>query len=197
MTNRKPAFTVVELVVALFISSILVSATTATYSLFRRSLIIDQSRVNLSQNARIVIDRLSRELRLTQDVVTTVPANVSDLSVSQPGQIEFQDGAANDLTYRRYYISGSTVELDIKEYLYPSGTSGAPTGRVLWNAPAISGKTPVANVISTQDIADNAQSFVFYGGDFLQLYFTTTDGLQSFTARTTILGRNTSIGKNP
>lgn len=187
MTSKKqPGFTLIELLVAVIISSILIGITVSTYSLFRKSMNLDQSKSNIAQNARIALDRLSRELRQTPDVVTNLPDDPTDNTVAQPGQIEFEDGHANDLTYRRYYITNSVLKVDVKEYYF----SGDPAYRVKWNASGGSGQL-VTHVISTQDIADNVQSIVLYGTDQIQIILTTAgEGNQQFALRTTVFGRN-------
>ena len=191
--RRRNGFTLIELLVAMIVSGILISITTATYTLFRTSMNLDQSRAQLDQNGRLVLDRLSRELRQTQDVVTTFPASPSDNSIAQPGEIEFEDGNANDLTYRRYYIVSGVLKLDIKQYTF----SYDPNTRVLWDAIGTSGESPNPTVLSTQDVADSVQSVAFYGDSLLQMIVTTIDSYgQTYTVRTTVLGRNTPLGRN-
>ncbi|HSI20604.1 MAG TPA: prepilin-type N-terminal cleavage/methylation domain-containing protein [Verrucomicrobiae bacterium] len=186
-TTSKRAFTLVELLVAVVVSGILVGITASTYSLFRRSMALDQGRVSLSQNARIALDRISRELRQTPAVVTLLPANPSDLSTPQPGELEFEDGHANDLTYRRYYLSGGTLKVDVKQYYFAYD----PTTRVRWNEQGTGGVSPISNVISTNDIADNVQSISYYGSNEVQILVTMLDSEgQQFQLRTTVLGRN-------
>jgi len=190
---RKTGFTIIELLVAMIISGILVGIATQTYTLFRKSMNLDQSRAEIAQNGRLVTDRLSRELRQTPDVVTIFPASPNDNSVPQPGEIEFQDGNANDLTYRRYYVVNGTLKLDIKQYTF----TYAPNQRVLWNAVGNNGEAPTATVLSTQDVADDMQSMVFYGDNLLEMIISTGDSYnQTFSLETTVLGRNTPLGRD-
>lgn len=185
-SKKKPGFTLIELLVAIIVSSILISITVSVYNLFRRSMLIDQSKSDIVQNARISFDRLSRDLRQTPDLVTSLPADVNDNSVTEPHEIEFEDGNANDLTYRRYYIVGTTLKIDTKEYYF----SGSPAIRVRWNATGGSGVL-VSHVISTQDVADSVDSISFYGSNQIQVLLVTAgENNQSFPLRTTIFGRN-------
>lgn len=184
---RKKAFSLTELLVAVMISSILVTLTVSVFTLVRKSMVIDQAKADITQNARITVDRLSRELRQTPQVVTLLPLNAADTSVSQPGEIEFEDGHANDLTYRRFYLSGTTLQLQVKEYYF----AASPSNRVRWNEVNGSGDLPLSAVISTQDIAEYVNSLVFYGSEVIQMEVTTTDGLnQTFTLQTSVQGRN-------
>lgn len=177
----------IELLVAVAVSGILVAAASSTYSLFRRSMALDQDRAALSQNARIALDRLSRELRQTPDVVTTLPTDPTDVSVAQPGEIEFEDGHANDLSYKRYYLVGAVLKVDVKQYYFTYD----PGVRVKWNAIGNGGVSPISNVVSTNDVADNVASITFYGSNAVQVLLTMqdTEG-QQLQVRSTILGRN-------
>jgi len=187
MNNRSTGFTLIELLVAMVISSILISLTISIYGLFRKSIIVDQSRSDIVQNGRVAIDRLTRDIRQTTAIVTALPDNASDNTVTEPHEIEFEDGNAGDLTYRRYYLNGATLELDIKEYYF----AAQPSTRVHWNDLDASGHGPLAHVISTQDIALDVSQFTLYGYKPIQIFITTSDPTgQSFTLRSSITGRN-------
>jgi type II secretory pathway pseudopilin PulG len=190
---RKPAYTIIELLVAILISAILLAATVSTYGLFRRSINADQARASLSQNGRVAMDRITRELRLTPEILTTLPTSPSDTSVPEPNSIEFEDGyvASTDpsyLTYHRYYLNGTTLEEDIKQYYFAS----APSVRVDAKSVDSSGNAPISSVISTQAIAQEVALFALYGSKPLQVYITTTDlpSGQSYPLRTDVTPRN-------
>ncbi|CAN5125465.1 hypothetical protein BH11PAT4_BH11PAT4_0800 [soil metagenome] len=187
LRRRIGGFSLTELLVAVMVSSILVTVTVSVFSLVRKSMVLDQAKADISQNARITVDRLSRELRQTPQVVTELPQDAADTSVAQPGEIEFQDGHTNDLTYRRYYRSGTTLQLQVKEYYF----AAAPTVRVRWNEVNGSGQTPLSAVLSTQDIAEFVSSLKFYGSEVVQMEITTTDGgVQTFKLQASVQGRN-------
>jgi prepilin-type N-terminal cleavage/methylation domain-containing protein len=187
-TNKRQfGFTVIELLVAVIISSVLISLTIATYNLFRKTAIADQSKSDLDQNGRVAIDRLTRNIRQTPDIVTILPDDANDTSVAEPHEIEFEDGNTGDLTYQRYYLNGTTLELDTKEYYFTAD----PSTRVHWNTRDASSNLPVAHVISTQDIALNVSNFTLYGYKPVEVYLTTSDPSgQKFMLRTAVTGRN-------
>jgi hypothetical protein len=172
----------------MLISGILIGITTSVYTLFRRSMLNDQAKTELSQNARIAVDRLSRELRQTPAVVTVLPLNAADTSVAQPQQIEYENGHEPDLTYRRYYLDGSLLKQDIKEYYF----SDDPTTRVHWNSQPAAGVSLLSSTISTTTVAENVQSFVVYGAEqWVEITLVTSDeGTQSFKLRSYIYRRN-------
>lgn len=185
--KSKSGFSLTELLVAVMVSSILVTTTVSVFSLVRKSMAQDQARADISQNARITVDRLSRELRQTPQVVTVLPQNPADTSVAQPGEIEFEDGHTNDLSYRRYYRTGTTLQLQVKEYYF----AASPSVRVRWNETDGSGNLPLSAVLSTQDIAEFVTTLAFYGSEVIQMNVTTSDGgFQVFRLQSSIQGRN-------
>ena len=189
---HRNGFSLVELLIALGVSSILVAITVSTYSLFRRGIAQDNSKAQLSQNGRVALDRISREIRVTPQILTQFPDNLADPDPVQPHEIEFQDGflATSDtdyLTYHRYWLSGSTLMMDIKQYTFQSN----PTVRVSATSTDTNGNPPVATVLSSQAIAQTVAIFSLYGAKPLEIDITTSDVTgQSFTLRTTITGRN-------
>jgi prepilin-type N-terminal cleavage/methylation domain-containing protein len=186
-TIRRSAFTLTELLVAIMIATILVTVTVSLYNLIRTSISQDQAKAAAAQNARVAADRLSRELRQAPDVVTVLPTSPSNTTVTQPHEIEFEDGHANDLSYKRYYLVGTTLELQVKEYYFSSD----PTQRVRWNAIGPGGVVPVSAVVSTQDVADMVQSLNFYENQTLLISITTGDGInQAYKLQSTIERRN-------
>jgi prepilin-type N-terminal cleavage/methylation domain-containing protein len=185
MTNR--AFTIVELLVTITLSAIVISAAVGTYSAFRKAVARDHAKVSIAQNARVAFDRMSREVRQTPDVVTEFPVSSSDVLIAQPGEIEFEDGHAQDLTYHRYYVSGSVLKMDTLDYYFASASSK----RVKAGSVGAGGITPVRRVLSTQDIAENVHSLSFYGGKPVEFIMITADGFgQTFTVRTKLFERN-------
>ena len=181
----RPAFTLVELLVAILVSSILIGVTTSTYVLFRKSVALDQGRADISQNARVAMDRMSRDLRQTTAVVTVLPASPVDNSVTQPNEIEIEDGhiepgEPNYLSTRRYYLVNGVLKLDIDAYTL----SGAA---VRYNV-ASATKT----VLSTQDIAQEVTGLVFYNNaGTMEIDITTGDGgTQTYSLQSVIRKRN-------
>lgn len=181
--RKQGGFTLIELVVAMAISSVLVVMTVATYTVFRKSIVTDQAKADLSQNARVAMDRISRDLRQTHFIVTTLPV---DSSGTQPGEIEFENdhalvGDSDYMSYHRYFIdSTGTLQLQTKYYILNGN-------KVTYSA----GGT--ATIDSTVPIANDMSSLAFYSADgsTIQIVVTTTDGVhQTYQLRTTVRKRN-------
>ena len=181
------AFTLVELLVAIIVSSILITSTASIYSVFKRSMIRDQQKVDLSQNARIILDRLSRELRQANTIQTSFPTNASDQEIAQPHEVEYESGHSIDKDYYRFYLVGTVLKMDSIEYYF----SYDPEHRARWNDIGNGGEEPIKRVISTQDIADNVSEFNIYQDGIMTLEVKTSDGQgQDYVLRTKIEPRN-------
>lgn len=189
MSRNRPAFTLVELMVALLISAILISVTASIYVLIRKSIASDQNNADISQNARIAVDKIARDLRQAREVVTVLPSSPTDITTAQPGQILFEDGhpATTDstyLTYRNYYVTAAGVlNLDV-DYYYVSPDT---TTRVHWTTPSAT-----LAVISTVAIAEHVGTLSFYNnaGAIMMVIKTTDSNSQNYTLQTTIVKRN-------
>lgn len=188
MSTSKPGYTLIELLIAMLVSSILIGITTSTFTLFRKSITQDQTQVDLTQNARISEERIARELRQTREVITVLPTSSADTTVTEPHLIEFENGHAevgdsDYLYYYKYYLSGTTLELDTKKY-----TVSPSTTAVKWNT---AGAT--ATVLSTVTVAESVSDISFYAPTTSSTQFTvtTSDGAnKTYALRTTILKRN-------
>jgi prepilin-type N-terminal cleavage/methylation domain-containing protein len=94
--EQQSGFTLLEILVALSLFTIAIIMVTSMYSLSQRSYNQASAKAELAQNARVVTDRISRELRQSQDVAT-------DLGQSSQ-EIMFEDGHdREDITYIKYY----------------------------------------------------------------------------------------------
>lgn len=187
MSKKNKGFTIIEILIVLIISSAVLGISTAVYNTFRKAITRDQNTAAMAQNARVALDRISREVRQASGIVTAIPVDENDTTIPQPNELEFEDGHANDISYKRYYISGTILKMDINEYYFSYDTAN----RVSWNAIGNGEVSPIKHTISTQDIADNVQSLEFYGAKPLEIVITTTDYVgQNLTLRTKLYERN-------
>ncbi len=182
---RRPAVTLVEVLVAVAIGAMITAISVQIYGQLRVAIARDQGKNDVVQNARVALDRLARDLRQANEFVTVMPAAYL---AGDPPEFEFEDGHADDLTYRRYYIDGSTLKVDTKQYTF----STAPNTRVRWNVVNGSGQRPTATVLSTLDVADGVYAVEMYGTNAEVTIIVTTRNLdgQEFKLRTRAYARN-------
>lgn len=86
--NRNFGFTLTETIVAVAIFSLIIITVYSTYALSRRSYLEGENLVEIIQNGRVVLERMSREIRQARKIVSGLPAE----RVNPPSEIKFQDG---------------------------------------------------------------------------------------------------------
>lgn len=154
--NDLTGFTLVEIIVSLSMFLVAILLTSSIYLLTQKSYNQGAAKAELSQNARVTLDRLSRELRQAVTVVTAIPAASSSPAV----EIFFQDGHdISQITYLRYYLSGSDLKRQHKAYYF----SAEPATYVPWNSVDVNGNPPQEKIISDEIVGEKFSSLGFWG----------------------------------
>ena len=76
--KKESGFTLIEVVIALAISLLIVLMISSSYFVAQHAYVKADSKAEISQNGRVIIDRLARELRQTPDIITALPADNSN-----------------------------------------------------------------------------------------------------------------------
>lgn len=153
-------FSLMETVVVLGISVLLLIVLYDVFFISHSSFTIGDRRLELIQNGRIVLDRLSREIRQSIEVVTPLPATKTDPSFPPPAEILFQDGhGLTNVQYLRYYLNGQMLMRQRVVYFF----SQEPNTYVYWNAHDNFGNLPQSQAIEEREIAEYFSALQFYG----------------------------------
>ncbi|MCK5044473.1 prepilin-type N-terminal cleavage/methylation domain-containing protein [Candidatus Parcubacteria bacterium] len=88
--NLQFGFTLIESIVAVAVFILISVVMYSVYSFNQRAYLEGEKMAELVQNGRIVIERITRELRQATDMVTVLPQ--TDQGAANPTEIEFQDG---------------------------------------------------------------------------------------------------------
>lgn len=131
----------IELLIAIFVFITVLTVATASYIAGQRAWQTGSEINEITQNSRIAIDRLSRELRQTDEIVTNLPST----------EIEFQDGHSEELQYLRYYLDNNLLKRQIIVYELDDDA-------VRWNVPGAEKK-----IKKDQIIAEYITSMQFSG----------------------------------
>ena len=109
MTRKKKlqsGFSLIESIIAIII---LVSITVVLYSVYlfnQQAYRESENMAELTQNGRVVLERITRELRQAAEMVTVLPQ--TDQGAGNPTEIEFQDGHVLSLSVTSTATGGST-----------------------------------------------------------------------------------------
>lgn len=81
-------FTLTEMVVAITIFVLIITAVYSAYILSQQGYREGERAAEITQNGRIILERLTREMRQAREIVTELPEG----EVNPPGEIVFHDG---------------------------------------------------------------------------------------------------------
>jgi len=123
MINKK-GFTLLEVLVSIAIFSIVMLTVYSLFSLAQNTYNQGGNDIELWQNARASLDRVTREIRQAQEIPTILPEEGEDPLDPPMSEIEFQDGHdITQITYIRYYLNGTDLMRRHLAYYFSSEPS--------------------------------------------------------------------------
>lgn len=186
MKNTK-GFTLFEVLIGITIGSLLLGLVLSIYSLTTRSLASSQNRSELANNSRIIIDRLTRDLRQARQIATPLPTVSNDPNLSPPNEIEVQDGHnTNSIRYARYYLAGTNLKRQIREYYFPA----EPEILVTFDAVDDFSNPASVRIIEDELVGQHITGLAFYGINLITVELQLTKGQIVHTTATQFYGRN-------
>ena len=186
--NNKSGMTLVEILLAIFISTMVFLAITSIHMLGQRYFRIGSDRLEIVQNGRITLDRLTRELRQTEEIVTLLPETKTEPSFPPSSEIQFQDGHEIDtIRYFRYFLDGNQLNRQIIVYYF----EGYEDEYVNWNAVREEGEVPLFSIIDQKLVGEFIEDLDFYGSNEINIEAVLSKDSVRTTLRTKIFGRNT------
>lgn len=179
-----------EVLVSLGVFVMLIMITGSIFSFSQQSYISGSNQSELSQNVRVALDRMSREIRQTESIITDLPPTATDLLNPPPAQLFFQDGHDNsNITYIRYYLNGTDLMRAHEAYYFASD----PGTYVLWDSINQFGNTTTRMIIDGDDniIGEYFETLKFWGTNTLvHIDLSLKKGLKSATVSTSVFSRN-------
>lgn len=181
-------FTLLEIIVSVSLFTIIIMLVNEIYTASQRSYNKNSGQGELSQNARVSFDRISRELRQSSDIITTFPAVKTDPLNPPAEQIFFQDGHdADAITYIRYYLNGSDLMRQNKAYYFGAATSSF----VAFNMLDQGGYPPNELIIDDKIIGEYFNGIKFWGSNgIIGMELNLQKNQNSLNIETLIYGRN-------
>jgi len=192
MTKRKPTrqngFTMLEIIVSLALFVIVIILVSSIYLLAQKSYNKSSDLAELTQNARVCLDRLSRELRQSVNIVTALPPTDSDPENPPAEEIFFQDGHnISQITYLRYYLDGTNLMREHKAYYFAS----EPTVYVTYNTTDQYGNSPDEKILENRIIGEYFSQLKFWDNSgSISIAIELNKGSNNFKIRTSVYPRN-------
>jgi len=189
--NLPVGLSLIEIVIAVTISLLLLLMINATYNLNQRAYVATDSKAEITQNGRVILDRLVREVRQTPDIATELPLDTSDPS-SLPSELMFQNGHnTSQIEYIRYYLDGSDIKRKIIVYFFLQ----APENYVhYYDIDSEEGEPPYGPpqmlVLETKIIGEYASDLEFWGDRLVNINLYLQKNNQTEIINTAVYGRN-------
>ena len=152
----KKGLSLPELLIAITITALVVEAAYFASRSGQETFETSSEKIEITQTSRVILDRMSRELRQATEIVTDLPISETDPPATQ---ITFEDGHVEIVRYINYQLSGNGVRRIIKAY-YFGATLPDSSEWVPYNAVDSEGNPPNSAEISNDLIAENISSFV-------------------------------------
>ncbi|MDD5738728.1 MAG: prepilin-type N-terminal cleavage/methylation domain-containing protein [Candidatus Pacebacteria bacterium] len=195
------AFTLVEVLVAMAIFAIAVVLIFTIYFTSQKFYQKTETKAEILQNARVVLERISRELRQTQEIVTVLPQTPDNPSSPPTNEIEFQDGhtpspysyLGSDYYYIRYYVSDSAGEINRQYKVYCFDNCLSCLAYFKWNdTQMVDGVSTQAHGCPLEDrvIGEFVQEIKFWGAGNINIYLKLQKLNEQMDFQTNVFGRN-------
>ena len=186
--SAKAGFTLLEIIVSLSLFVVIIMLVSNIYLVTQQAYNKNSNLAELTQNVRVSLDRISRELRQSSSIITSLPATDSDPGNPPASQIFFQDGHDNDqITYLRYYLDGTNLMREHKAYYFIE----EPSVYVTHDSLNQGGEPPQQTIIENRIVGEYFSELKFWGsGGLINLSLVLTKNQNTFALKTSIFSRN-------
>ncbi len=185
------AFTLIESLTVVFLSVIIVTSAYGIYLMSMKTFTKNSASAELTQNARISLERMSRDIRQSSEFVTVLPTDPG--SGTPPSEIKFQDGhiigleeSEEEIQYITYYLNGTDLHKKTSHYFFATD----PNIWVSWSTFDESENPPTESTDEDVVKAENISSLQFWGTNLVTINISVADSSTAYTFETKILGRN-------
>lgn len=190
--KKNKGLTLIEILVALSISMVIIIAAYEIYNISYKSYKRNFAMAELSQNARIALERITRDFRQTIELVSDLPETPEGVPSSE---IKFQDGhryiTDGVIQYVTFYLSGTTLKRKVSHYTFVTPCETAPSSTwVLHSTRDELGVEP--GVCTDEDLprAEKITNLQFWGTSVITINLTVSDGTNTYNYQTKAFGRN-------
>lgn len=185
-------FTLIEIVSVLALSSLIFILIYQIYDVSQSVFKQNNVTLELAQNGRVVLDRLSRELRQAKVIATPLPADKNQDGFNPPNFLLFENGhEATSTHYLRYQLQDHQIHRQVISYTFAPN----PEVAVHYNDLSQFGERPQENILEDRVIADYIDQIIFYGSDVVTIEIDLKKDNYFYHLLTSVWGRNTLYGQ--
>lgn len=187
--HSQGGFTLAELLVTITIFVIISGAIYLGYTLSQKAYRESERAAELTQNGRVILERMSREIRQAREMVIELPAT----STNATSTIEFENG--HDISfvhYIRYFWDDNdkTIKREVIAYYFSGEFPGTST-YVTWDATPPGGENLATTTLeSPKIIGEYVADLEFWGSRIINIFITLEKGSKQIDLSTKIFSRN-------
>lgn len=174
---KKRGFTLTEVLVTIAILVLIIGAVYSAYVLTQRAYQEGEMAAELTQNGRVILERMSREIRQAKEIVTELPEE----RINPSNEILFQDGHSSVVSEENTAQGGTanTVTLaptasseeDFYEDMFIKITGGTGSGQIR-EIDSYDGQTKIAEIEDNwETIPDNTSIYKIDSSYYYIRYF--------------------------
>lgn len=194
-------FTLVEMLITITIFVFVSIAVFNLFSFSQKFYSQGSTQSELLQNGRVILERMAREIRQAEEIVTFLPQVADNPDSPPPSEIEFQDGHSpspyehlgSDYYYIRYYLSTSTGEIYRQYRVYCFDSCSICDGYFQWNDTIIElEETVYPNPCDLEEkiIGEYVDDLKFWGAGLIDISLILKNRGQELDLQTKLFGRN-------
>ena len=188
-------FTLIELLMTIAIFILISGAIFNIYILSQKFYIGGENQAELLQNGRIILERITREVRQAEEIVTALPQTPDNPDNPSPSEIEFQDGhtTSTDYYYIRYYLSTSSSEIYRQYRVYCFDSCSVCDTYFLWNDIKFEGAEKIETHpcnLEEKIIGEYVNDLKFWGTSLINASIKLEKNNKEVEVETKVFGRN-------
>jgi len=183
MTNK--AFTLTELLISITILVLINGAVYLSYNLSQKAYREGEKLAEITQNGRVIIERMNREIRQAKEIVGDFP---EERAFAQE-EIIFEDGhTTTTYHYIRYFKADGEIKREVTGYYF----SGDPEETLVpWDAVPPVGQTLQTKTLEeARTIGEWVLNLEFWGSKVINIALTLQKKDKVFILESEIFGRN-------
>lgn len=185
-------FTLIEIVSVIALSSLIFVLIYQIYdvsqSVFKQNNVI----LELAQNGRVVLDRLSRELRQAKVIATPLPVDKNQNGFAPADSILFENGHnATTTQYLRYQLQDNKIHRQVITYTFAPN----PDVTVRYNDVDQFGAGPQENILEDRVIGEYVDKIIFYGASVVTIELDLQKNSYYYHLLTSVWSRNIIYGQ--
>jgi len=179
------AFTLIEILVAIIVFALATGVIYGAHVLSQKAYLEGETSAELTQNGRVILERITREIRQAREIVTELLEEESEATST----ITFEDGhLVVDYHYIHYYQDGNQVKREVVGYYF----SGDETETlVAWDSEPPEGQTLETKILEEPVVVgEYVSSLRFWEPEIICIGLTTEKRGKTIDFSTQIWGRN-------